>query len=80
LEPGTIGWDLVYSDTVYATLYGLLGDGNIYSWKETFTDGSTMVGPGYLKKMPIVTKTEDEANMVTCEVQLTAKAAFTAGS
>jgi hypothetical protein len=80
MEPGTIGWDLVYSDTVYATLFGILGDGNIYFWKETFTDGSTIVAPGFLSKAPIVTKTEDESNMVTCEVELTGKPVFTAGS
>ena len=80
IEPGTIGWDLVFSDTVYNTLYGLFGDGNIYFWKETFTDGSTIVAPGFLKKAPITTKTEDEANVVVVEVRLTGKPVFTPGS
>lgn len=80
MEPGSISWDLVYSDTVYATLMGIFGDGNIYFFKETFTDGSYIVAPGYLKKAPIKTKTEDEANMVNCEAKLTGKPVFTAGS
>lgn len=80
IEPGVIGWDLVYEKTDFATLYALFGDGNKYFWRETFADGSTMVAPGYLKKLPIVTKTEDEANMVSVEVKLTGKPVFTAGS
>ena len=63
IEPGTMGWELVFSNTIYTTLYGKFGDGNLYFWKETFPDGSTMVAPGFLKKAPITTKTEDEAMM-----------------
>jgi len=80
VEPGTIGWEMVFDDTIHATLYALFGNQTLYFWKEVFTDGSTMVAPGYLKKLPITTKTEDEADMVSVEVKLTGLAVFTAGS
>jgi hypothetical protein len=80
IEPGTIGWEVVYKDTAYTTLMTMLGDGAIYWWKEVFTDGSTIVGPGYLKKAPLVSKTEDEAIVINVEVKLSGKAVWTDGS
>ena len=77
LEPGTIGWDMVFDAVMFTPVFTTLGDGNGYWWKEVFADGSTMVAPGYLKKAPIVTKTEDEADMVSVEVKLSGKPVFT---
>lgn len=79
-EPGTIEWEMVYNKTAYNTLVGMKGDGNLYFWKEVFADGSTIVVPGFIKKIPLVTKTEDEANMMTVTVRCTGKSVFTPGS
>ena len=50
IEPGEQDFDVVYKKSVCATLYGMLGDGNIYFWKETYPDGSTWEYKGYIKK------------------------------
>lgn len=79
-EPGTMSWNLVYRDDAYATLLSMFGNLSTYFWKEVFSDGSTWVGIGYIKKAPLVTKTEDEANTVEVEIKLVTTPTFTAGS
>ena len=61
IEPGETEFDWIYFPSQQATLYATLGDGNIYGWKEVFPDGSNCVWLGYIKKIGIETKTEDEA-------------------
>jgi hypothetical protein len=78
IEPGDISFELYYTPTGYTALYTAFGDGNMYSFKEIFADASGFTSLGYLKKLPVETKTEDEANMVNVEIKLTAKPMFTA--
>jgi hypothetical protein len=77
-DPGDMSWEIVYTPAGYTALYASVGDGNMYSFKEIFTDGSGFVGLGFLKKAPVETKTEDEANMVSVEVTLATRATYQA--
>jgi hypothetical protein len=78
IEPGDISFQVIYTPTGFNTLYAAFGDGNIYSFREVFADGSGFTSLGYLKKTPVETKTEDEANVINVEVKLTSKAVFAA--
>ena len=73
IEPGEISFEVIYTPAGFAALYGIFGNGIIYFWKEVFADHSGFVAQGYLKKLPVETKTEDEANHIAVTVKLTSK-------
>jgi hypothetical protein len=78
IDPGDISFEVVYTPTGYTALYTAFGDQAIYSFKEVFTDHSGFTSLGFLKKVPVESKTEDEANTVTVEITLTSKAVYAA--
>jgi hypothetical protein len=80
IEPGEMSFEMVYTKTQATTLFAAFGDGNTYSFKELYVDGSTTIFPGFIKKIGIETKTEDEANMAHITIKLTGKPVFTAGT
>jgi hypothetical protein len=61
LDGGSLEFSVKYSGTMHASLMGFAGNGNIYSWKEVFPDGSYVVFPGYIKSATVGGKTEDGA-------------------
>jgi hypothetical protein len=78
IEPGELEFELVYKASATTTLYGLLGDGNIYHWAEKFADGSGFTCKGFIKSFGVETATEDEANITKVTIKLTEKPVFAA--
>lgn len=71
VEPGDVEYQCVYYKSGHETLLGFVGNGIIYSWQETFADGSTCTFPGYLKSAGVEGKTEDDALKGKLKVKLT---------
>lgn len=69
IEPGALEWQVVYVKSTFETIYAFLGNGLIYSFKETFPDGATCTTTGYWKKLDVKTKTEDAAIMGTMGIK-----------
>jgi hypothetical protein len=76
LEPGEIQFEWIYTPAEQATIYGITGDGNVYSFKETFSDGSNFIWLGWIKKIGVETKTEDNANKGKVTIRCKSKPAF----
>jgi hypothetical protein len=78
IEPGEQELDSIFTAAQMAILDGMLGDGNIYEFCEVYTDS----GPsgwhyaGYVKKIGVTTKTEDEANHAGVTIKLTSRPEF----
>lgn len=73
IEPGDLEFEVVYVKAQFQTLAGYRGDGNIYSFKETFPDGAVCVFPGYIKKLSLEGKTEDDALKGKITIKLNGK-------
>jgi hypothetical protein len=77
IEPGDIEWDCVFTKTQFETVSAFLGNGIVYSFKETFPVDSaagtapTCTFPGYFKSIGVESKTEDEAVIAKFKVKLT---------
>src|SRR5436305_133763 len=66
IEPGTQDFEVVYNKTEQARIYAMFGDGNNYNFAEVYPDGTGGTGgsgwtyTGYIKKIGVETKTEDD--------------------
>ena len=80
VEPGDLDFDVVFFASAHVPILNMVGNQIIYSWKETFTDGTTCVFPGYVKSAGVTGKTENEALKGKIKVKLTGAAVYTAGA
>jgi hypothetical protein len=68
-EPGDTEFDVIFVKSEHLTLLQMQGNGIIYSWKETFLDGTNYTWPGFVASASVETKTEDEANKGKLKIQ-----------
>jgi hypothetical protein len=73
IEPGTLEWEVVYVKSTFETIYAFLGNNSIYSFQETFSDGSVCTFSGYWKTLGVEGKTEDDALKGKMSIKLTSK-------
>ena len=80
IEPGSLDFEVVYSTAQAQTLYGLVGDGLVHSWRIGYPDGSAFNFLGFVNKFGIEAPTEDEKISNTVGIKLTAKPTFSANT
>lgn len=73
IEPGDMDFEVVYVKTMHETVLNMVGDGNIYSFQETFADSSTCTFTGYWKSAGVTGKTEDSALSGKLKIKLASK-------
>lgn len=79
IEPGEQDFEVIYKKAEAAILAGMLGDGIVYFWRETYPDGSKWEYPAYMKKIGTEAPTEDGAIRNSITLKLTSKPVFTPG-
>jgi hypothetical protein len=77
-EPGETEFEWVYTKTQQASLFALHDARTHCHFKEVFPDGSGWKFEGWISKVPVTTKTEDEAIHGTVTIILTSRALFMA--
>jgi hypothetical protein len=80
IDPGDVEFEWVYSKTQQATLYGYWSatPSTTLFWKEIFPDGSGYTFTGFITKISLETKTENEAITGKVSIALTTSAIFNA--
>jgi hypothetical protein len=76
LDPGEMDFELIYTPAEHLTLHTICGDGNVYAFKEIFADGSNFVWFGWVKKIGVETKTENEAVKSKVTIRTATKPVF----